>query len=146
MDCSPSSSSVHGISQARILEWVAISFSRGSSWAKELNLCLLPWPVDSLLLSPQRNPVLFLQSCKGPATVSHKVASVKHESRSFLPSPSDVVSVKRTFVHGVRTDLERRCSPTTGCQISSSAASFRDLRPHPRDLPVLLKKKINHTC
>ena len=27
MDCSPSSSSVHGISQARILEWVAISFS-----------------------------------------------------------------------------------------------------------------------
>ena len=31
MDCSPSVSSVHGISQARILEWVAISFSRGSS-------------------------------------------------------------------------------------------------------------------
>ena len=31
MDCSPPSSSVHGILQARILEWVAISFSRGSS-------------------------------------------------------------------------------------------------------------------
>ena len=31
MDCSPSDSSVHGILQARILEWVAISFSRGSS-------------------------------------------------------------------------------------------------------------------
>ena len=30
-DCSLSSSSVHGISQARILKWVAISFSRGSS-------------------------------------------------------------------------------------------------------------------
>ena len=28
---SPQSFSVHGISQARILEWVAISFSRGSS-------------------------------------------------------------------------------------------------------------------
>ena len=27
----PSGSSVHGISQARILEWVVISFSRGSS-------------------------------------------------------------------------------------------------------------------
>ena len=27
MDCSPSDSSVHGISQARTLEWVAISFS-----------------------------------------------------------------------------------------------------------------------
>jgi len=31
MDCSLSGSSVHGISQVRILEWVAISFSRGSS-------------------------------------------------------------------------------------------------------------------
>ena len=31
MDCSPPGSSVHGILQARILEWVAIPFSRGSS-------------------------------------------------------------------------------------------------------------------
>ena len=31
MDCSPPGSSVHVILQARILEWVAISFSRGSS-------------------------------------------------------------------------------------------------------------------
>ena len=32
MDCGPPDSSVHGILQARILELVAISFSRGSSW------------------------------------------------------------------------------------------------------------------
>ena len=31
MDCSLPGSSVHGILQARILEWVAISSSRGSS-------------------------------------------------------------------------------------------------------------------
>ena len=31
MDCSLPHSSVHGIFQARVLEWVAISFSRGSS-------------------------------------------------------------------------------------------------------------------
>ena len=31
-DCSPPGSSVYGILQARILEWVAISFSRRSSW------------------------------------------------------------------------------------------------------------------
>ena len=31
MDCSLPGSSVHGILQVRILEWVAISFSRGSS-------------------------------------------------------------------------------------------------------------------
>ena len=31
MDCNLSRSPVHGISQARILEWVVISFSRGPS-------------------------------------------------------------------------------------------------------------------
>ena len=35
-------SSVHGIYQARILEWVAISFSRGTSWARE-------WPLVSYI-------------------------------------------------------------------------------------------------
>ena len=35
MDCSLPSSSVHGILQARILEWVAIPFSRGSSQPNE---------------------------------------------------------------------------------------------------------------
>ena len=31
MDCSLPGSSIHGIFQARVLEWVAISFSKGSS-------------------------------------------------------------------------------------------------------------------
>ena len=35
MDCSLTGFSVHGIFQARILEWVAISFSRGSSWPRD---------------------------------------------------------------------------------------------------------------
>ena len=34
-DCSPSGSSVRGISQARILEWVAIPFSRRSSQSRD---------------------------------------------------------------------------------------------------------------
>ena len=34
MDCSLPGSSVHGILQVRILEWVAIPFSRGSSWPR----------------------------------------------------------------------------------------------------------------
>ena len=34
-DCSPPGSSVHGIFQARILEWVAISSSRGSSQPRD---------------------------------------------------------------------------------------------------------------
>ena len=35
MDCSPQGSSVYGILQARILAWVAISFSRGSSQRRD---------------------------------------------------------------------------------------------------------------
>ena len=35
MDCSPPGSSVHGILQARILEWVAMPSSRGSSWPRD---------------------------------------------------------------------------------------------------------------
>ena len=37
VDCSPPGSSIHGILQARILEWVAISFSK-----PEYNSSLLP--------------------------------------------------------------------------------------------------------
>ena len=35
MDCSLPGSSVRGIFQARVLEWVAISFFRGSSWPRD---------------------------------------------------------------------------------------------------------------
>ena len=35
MDCSPPGSSVHGILQARTLEWVAMPFSRGSSQPRD---------------------------------------------------------------------------------------------------------------
>ena len=46
MDCSLPGSSVHGISQVIILEWVVISFFRGSSWPRNLH-----WQTDSLPLS-----------------------------------------------------------------------------------------------
>ena len=41
----PPGSSAHGISQARILEWAAITFSRGSSWRKDLTCisCIDKW-------------------------------------------------------------------------------------------------------
>ena len=49
MYCGPPGSSVHGISQARILEWVVISSSRDlpDPGIKDL-LYLLCWQVDSL--------------------------------------------------------------------------------------------------
>ena len=48
MDCNPPGSSVHGILKARILEWVAISFSKGSSHPRDHYH--VSWQVDSLPL------------------------------------------------------------------------------------------------
>ena len=56
MGCSLPGSSVRGSSQARILEWVAISFSRGIFPTQELNRCLLHCQVNSLPLSRQGSP------------------------------------------------------------------------------------------
>ena len=52
MDCSPPGSSVHEISQTRLLEWVAISFSRGSSQPRDQThvTCIGRW---TLLLNHQ---------------------------------------------------------------------------------------------
>ena len=48
-------SSVHGILQARILEWVAMPSSRGSSWPRDqthISYIYLYWQVSSLPLAP----------------------------------------------------------------------------------------------
>ena len=52
MDCSLPGSFVHSIPQLRILEWVAISFSRGSTLLRDQTcvLCFLHWQADSLAL------------------------------------------------------------------------------------------------
>ena len=50
-DCSPPSSSVRGISQARTLEWVCHFLLQGVVLSQGSNLVLLHWQVDSLPLS-----------------------------------------------------------------------------------------------
>ena len=51
MDCNPEGVSVHGIFQAKILEWVAISFLLGIFLTQGLNLHILHQQMDSLPLS-----------------------------------------------------------------------------------------------
>ena len=67
MDCSPPDSSVHGILQARILEWVAISSFKGIFPAQGSILCLLRflhWQVDSLPLGkPSRSCEIYPNNC-----------------------------------------------------------------------------------
>ena len=58
-DCGPPGSSVHGILQARILEWAAVPFSMGSSQPRDrTHIPAAPaLQEDSILLSHQGNPL-----------------------------------------------------------------------------------------
>ena len=69
MECSPPASSVHGVFQARILEWVAISSSRGSSWPwdRTLNSCISWIRSGFFTTAPPGDPfkyeISILQNC-----------------------------------------------------------------------------------
>ena len=82
MHYSPPGSSVRGILQARILEWVAMPSSKGSSWLRDQTphlLCLLHWQVGSLPLAQPGEPLIeerllamevinlcLIKRCNGP--------------------------------------------------------------------------------
>ena len=80
MDCSLPGSSVHGVFQARVLEWVAISFSRGSSlpryWTRVS--CIVGrrftlWATREITLFPKYSPKYRsgAESTDGLLTVCH---------------------------------------------------------------------------
>ena len=75
MDCSLPGFSVHGIFQARILEWVAISFSRRSSQPMILQSRILEWvaipPSRGDLLDPGIEPMSHYVSCIGRWVLYH---------------------------------------------------------------------------
>ena len=54
-DCCQPGSSVHEVSQAKILGWIAMSSSRGFFATQGSNLCLLHWQADSLPLRYQES-------------------------------------------------------------------------------------------
>ena len=69
MDWSLAGSSVHGILQERILEWVATSSFRGSSQSGLI--CLLHWQVDSLPLVPPGKPLYKTHLVVNPLICGH---------------------------------------------------------------------------
>ena len=85
MNCSLSGSSVHGIFQARILEWVATSSSRGSSWPRDWTYvsCVSCIAGDYLSLSMEIT-VQFSHSAMSDSLWPH---GLQH-ARSPCPSPT----------------------------------------------------------
>ena len=117
MDCSPPGSSVHGILQARILEWVAISFFRGSFPPRDQThrsrQLLYHWAIREAL---SRSSLVFLKfrsanvcgqiiiCCGGCPGHLYDV-----EQRSW-PLPLDVPSAVTT------RDFSRHCDISPGDQ------------------------------
>ena len=68
MDCSPPGSSVHGVLQARMLEWVAMPFSRGSSWPRDWTRISYVSCADGFLTTSTTREALYngLESTKWP--------------------------------------------------------------------------------
>ena len=66
MDCSLPGSFVHEISQARILEWVAISFSRGSSWSRDWTQvsCIARWILYHWVTRKGQCVLNFIKKCE----------------------------------------------------------------------------------
>ena len=73
-DCSPPGSSVHGILQARILEWAAIPFSRDlPDLGMELESPAMQ--ADSLPFDPPGNPYIFSKQLKHKFSVPVNILS-----------------------------------------------------------------------
>ena len=120
MDCSPPGSSVHGILQGRILEWVAIPFSRGSSQPRDWTH--VSWITGRFFSVWEYASHLYIQPVKTHTASEVKaqgnlgtkrcrlynfqaaLASTLGTATSFPGSPSRIRASKLISYHSVRNN------------------------------------------
>ena len=87
MDCNLLGASVHGTLQARILEWVAIPFSRRSSWPRDWNhvSCTAG---RFLTTEPPGNSTLWTVACQVPLSMG--LSRPEYWSGLPWPPPGDL--------------------------------------------------------
>jgi len=83
MDCGPPGSSVHGILQARILEWVAILFSRGPSRPRDI---------------PFKEDRSFAQAAEMPIHVSALVNSERMWEKQLKWFPENIIHILSSLI------------------------------------------------
>ena len=138
VDCSSPGSSVHGTLQERVLEWVTIFFSRGSSWPRD-------WTQVSFVSCTGRQALYHQRQLRGDVVVSHSVVSELNYSRlrcSALSNSCNPIdwSLPGSSVHGI---LQAR-------RLKWVAISFSGGSSRPRD-PTLVsciagRFKVNIAC
>ena len=145
MDCSLPSSSIHGIFQARILEWVAISFSRRSSLPRDwiqvscmVGRCFTIWATREVMiyifmklvlyhLNILSNPVDFLFRTVMVFFGTHKIQDNCCSSPMSLQRPSFSSFLRdgsrNTDMHELNAFIDSP-SPPSGLFISTYAKSY----------------------
>ena len=105
IDYSPPDSSVHGISQTRILEWDAISFSRRSSRPRDRTCisCLAggPFPTE-----PPRKPQMLLVQFSSVTQSCPTLCNPMNRSMPGLPVHHQLPEFTETHVHRVSDAIQ----------------------------------------
>ena len=137
MDCSPPGSSAHGVLHARILEWVALHSSRGSSWPRDQThisyvSCIGKWvfyhwatrEVHILsIITLSLSLVMFSWLCQFPVTRvidHHKLGLKQHK---FVLLQSWGLQVRSQF-HGATVKVLAGMVPSRGCEGKPISLSF----------------------
>ena len=95
MDCSLPGSSIHGILQARVLEWVAISFSRGSSRPRDRTQVSRIVGRRFSVSATREVPSLLIRETQINITMRYH----------FIPNRT--ITIERTIITSVSTDAEK---------------------------------------
>ena len=118
MDCSPPGFSVHGILQARTLEWVAISFSNAWKWKVKVKPLSHVW----LLATP------WTAACQAPPSVGF--SRQEYWSGVPLPSPSLTWYTRKKkssliYLHYLKPSLHMVCFKLHMAWTSHSSSDFQ---------------------
>ena len=130
MDCSSPDSSVHGIFQARILDWVAISFSRGSSWPRD-QTHLLHWQADFTTKPPEK-PTMCIQFSSVTQSCLTLCNPVNHGTPG-LPVHHQFLESTQTHVHRVwwyHPTISSSVVPFSSCPQSLPASGSFPMSQH----------------
>ena len=129
MDSSPPGSSVHGNSQARILECVAISFS-GNLPDQGIKPASSAWRVDSLPLSHLGSPEMQLHSLECHTAAQHTVGAHDHlQNKLWWFCPSREAGKRSCFISWI-SSLRERETGVPGGQPSAHSCPLTH-RTHP---------------
>ena len=105
MDCSPPASPVHGILQARLLEWVAISFSRGSSQPRDwTHVSCIADRFFTVWVTQVKFPIVLLQ----PAVNSPRLPVMRSSSHLAGEWSNSTFCPENLFL---RTWYQTKCVP-----------------------------------